>query len=34
VGLPAREWRKYGSREEFKPDDIHQYCAELDRDGA
>jgi hypothetical protein len=34
VGLPAREWRRYGSREEFKPDDIHQYCAELDRDGA
>jgi hypothetical protein len=33
IGLRREEWRMYGSREEFIPEDIGQYCAELRRDG-
>jgi len=32
IGLRREEWRMYGSRDEFLPEDIGQYCAELLRD--
>ncbi len=32
IGLRREEWRTYGSRDEFIPEDIEQYLAELRRD--